>query len=120
MVTCVESRLLVGDLIVRCMDVGLSRSELMQIVTGSPGDVSSLLIDVERSEHLEKRVRYLHEVIRIAHSICGAETQPWLRTVNPALGGRSPLETMLRYPHALPGMMHLMRRMDEDVGGTVH
>ena len=119
MVTCVECRLLVGDLIVRCMDVGLSRSELMQIVTGAPGEVSALLAEVERSEHLEKRVRYLHEVIKIAHSICGAETEPWLRTVNPALGERSPLETMIQYPQALPGMMHLLRRMDED-GGTVH
>lgn len=116
---CVECRLLVGDLIVRCMDVGLTRSELMQIVTGAPGEVSSLLVDVEGSEHIEKRVRYLHEVIRIARSICGEETEPWLRTVNPALGQRSPLQTMLEYPHALAGMMHLLRRMDED-GGTVH
>lgn len=119
MAVCVECRILVGDLIVRCMDVGLSRSELMQIVTGAPGEVASLLVEIEGNEHIEKRVRYLHEVIKIAHSICGSETEPWLRTVNPALGQRSPLETMLEYPHALPGMMYLLRRMDDGIG-TVH
>lgn len=114
-----ECRLLVGDLIARCMDIGMSRNELMKIVTGSPGDVSTLLSDVESSEFIETRVRHLHEIVRIARSYCGAETEPWLRSENKALGERSPLQTLIEYPGALAGMMHLMRRLGED-GDTVH
>lgn len=116
---CVESRLLVADLIARCMDVGMSKRELMLIVTGASGEVSTLLEDVSRSDCLERRVRYLIEVIRIAKSICGAETEPWLRSANPALGERSPIDTLLEFPNALPGMMHLMRRLGEP-GDSLH
>lgn len=116
---CVESRLLVGDLIARCMDAGLSRRELMRIVTGQPGEVSTLLADVSASDYIERRVRYLLEVIRIAKSICGAETGPWLRSVNPAFGQRSPLQTLLEFSDALPGMMHLLRRLGES-GDSIH
>jgi hypothetical protein len=114
-----ECRLLVGELIAKCMDVGLSRREVMQIVTGEPGEVSALLAEVHASDAIERRVRYLLEIVSIAKSICGAETGPWLRSENPALGQRSPLETMITFTDALPGMMHLMRRFDEG-GGSVH
>ncbi len=114
-----EVRLLVGDLIARCMDMGMSKAELMKIITGTPGDVSTLLSDVERSQVIETRVRHLHEVIRIARSVCGAEAEPWLRSENSALGQRSPLETLLEYPNALAGMMHLMRRLGDE-GDSVH
>ncbi len=114
-----ESRLLVSDLIARCMDIGMSKAELMRIITGHPGDVSTLLSDVETSEVIETRVRHLVEVVRIACSLCGAEAEPWLRSENNALGQRSPLETLLEYPNALAGMMHLMRRLGED-GDSVH
>ncbi len=72
-----ECRLLVGELITKCMDVGLSRREVMQIVTGEPGEVSTLLANVSASDAIERRVRYLLEIISIAKSICGAETGPW-------------------------------------------
>ncbi len=114
-----EVRLLVGDLIARCMDIGMSRCELMRIVTGHPGDVATLLSDVESSEVMETRVRHLIEVIRIARDYCGTSAEPWLRAENPALGQRSPLETLLDYPNALAGMMHLMRRLGVD-GDSVH
>ncbi len=114
-----EARLLVGDLIARCMDMGMSKSELMKIITGHCGDVSTLLADVERSDILETRVRHLHEVIRIASNVCGAEAEPWLRSENGALGQRSPIETLLQFPDALAGMMHLMRRLGEE-GGLIH
>jgi hypothetical protein len=116
---CLESRLLVGELIARCMDVGLSRHELMRIVTGEPGEVATLLAGVSASDRVERRVRYLLEIVKIAKSICGAETEPWLRSDNPALGHRSPLDTLLEFTDALPGMMHLMRRFDEG-GENIH
>lgn len=119
MAECVESRLLIGELIAKCMDVGLSRRELMQIVTGEPGEVATLLSDITMSDAVERRVRYLLEVVRIAKSICGAEAGPWLRTDNPAFGNRSPVQTMLEFADALPGMMHLMRRFD-DPGSSLH
>lgn len=115
----VEGRLLVGDLIARSMDVGISKVELMQIVIGTPTDVSLLLDELWASEAVERRVRHLREVLMIASSICGTETGPWLRAVNPALGQRSPIETLLTYPDALAGMMHLLRRLDSDLD-TIH
>lgn len=115
----IEVRLLVGDLIARCMDIGLTKAEIMTIVTGQAGDVSTLLGEAQGSGVIETRVRHLHEVVRIARDICGAETEPWLRTENQALGKRSPLGTLIEFPNALAGMMHLMRRLGED-GGTIH
>lgn len=114
-----ETRLLVGDLISRCTDVGMSKAELMKIITGDNGDVSTLLTEVTSSERIETRALHLHEVVRIARSICGAEAEPWLRTQNEAFGQRSPLDTLLQFPGALAGMMHLMRRMGTD-GDSVH
>lgn len=115
----VEVRLLVGDLIARCMDIGLTKAEIMMIVTGQAGDLATLLGEAQRSGIIETRVRHLHEIIRIARDICGAETEPWLRSENNALGQRSPLGTLLEFPGALAGMMHLMRRLGEE-GGTIH
>ena len=114
-----EARFLVGDLIARCMDLGMTKSELMEIITGSSGDVATLLSDVECSEVLETRVRHLHEVISLARSICGTEAEPWLRSANGAFGKRSPIETLLEFPSALSGLMHLMRRLGRD-GDSVH
>jgi uncharacterized protein (DUF2384 family) len=114
-----EARILVGDLIARCMDMGMSKSELMKIITGHAGDVSTLLNDVEASEVIETRVRHLHEIIRLARNICGAEAEPWLRSDNGALGQRSPIDTLLEFPGALAGMMHLMRRLGSD-GDSIH
>jgi hypothetical protein len=114
-----EVRLLVGDLIARCMDVGMSRAELMTIITGQSGDVSTLLGDAESSEVIETRVRHLREVVCMARGICGAEAEPWLRSENDALGHRSPIDTLIEYPGALAGMMHLMRRLHTD-GDSIH
>lgn len=114
-----ETRLLVADLIARCMDIGMSKSELMAIVTGSAGNVATLLSDVNASEVIETRVRHLHEVVRIARNVCGSEAEPWLRSCNDALGQRSPLDTLIEFPGALAGMMHLMRRIGCD-GESIH
>ena len=114
-----ETRLLVGDLIARCLDVGLSKSEVMLIITGASGDVATLLEEVNSSEVIETRVRHLLEVIKMASHICGTEAEPWLRSSNGAFGLRSPIETLLEFPGALSGMMHLMRRLGAD-GDTLH
>lgn len=114
-----EIRFLVGDLIARCMDMGISKSELMTIITGVSGDVSTLVRDCSCSEVIETRVRHLHEIVRLARHVCGAEAEPWLRSSNGALGFRSPLNTLLEFPGALSGMMHLMRQIGEG-GGSIH
>lgn len=114
-----EVRLLVGDLIARCMDLGMSKTELMEIITGNPGDVSTLLSDAGASEIIETCVRHLHEIIRLISGLCGDEAEPWLRSENGAFGQRSPIATLLEFPGALAGMMHLMRRLAED-GDSIH
>ena len=108
-----EVRLLATELEALADDLGLRRDEVCAVLRLPPG--AWPLSPARRrcwqpDGHVEARLRRFVETLDMAVTLLASDAPAWLRTSNPALFHRRPIEILIAEPEALAAIRNRLRQ----------